>query len=71
MITQELKHFTGKVSNDITKITQACTTALEKMGKLIENLISEALTKPQDITPTNPILDSRSSQTSNVSSEAN
>ena len=30
MITQELKNFTNKVSGDITKITQAYTTAQEK-----------------------------------------
>ena len=38
---QKLKTFTDKVSSDITKITQACTTAQENTGKLIENMISE------------------------------
>ena len=39
-----------KVSGDITKITQACTTVQENTGKLIEKAISQALTKSQDIT---------------------
>ena len=39
------------VTSDITKITQACITAQETTGKLIENVISQALTKPQDSTP--------------------
>ena len=37
MTTQELRHFMAKVSGDITKITQACTTAQENTGKVIEN----------------------------------
>ena len=67
MITQELRNFTDKVSGDITKITQACTTAHENTGKLIESAISLALTKPKDITPPNPIVDSQSNQMSNSS----
>ena len=55
-----------KVSDDITKITQAYTTAQENTGKLIENVISWALIKPQDITPPNPTLDFRSRWTSNL-----
>ena len=55
-----------KVSGDITKITQACTAAQENTGKLIENAISQTLTKPQDITP-NPTINSRSNQASNSS----
>ena len=39
--------------------------------KLVENAISQALTKPQDSTPPNTALESRSSQTSNSSYEAN
>ena len=56
-----------KVSGDITKITQVCTATQENTGKLIENVISQALTKPQDITPTNPTIDSRSNWMSNSS----
>ena len=55
-----------QVYDDITKITQACTTAQENNGKLIENIISQPLTKLQDIKPK-----PRSSQTSNSSYEAN
>ena len=51
MIMQELKIFTDMVSSDITKITQAYTTAHENTGKLIENPISQALTKLQDSPP--------------------
>ena len=50
---------------------QAYTKAQENIGKLIENVISQALTKSQDSTPPNPALDSRSNQTSNSSYEAN
>ena len=71
MIPQELRYFMDKVSSDITNITQACTTAQENTGKLIEYVISQALTKPQDITPPNPTLASRSNQTSNSSYETN
>ena len=45
-----------KVSGDITKIMQACTIAEENTGKLIENAISQALTKPQDVMPPNPTI---------------
>ena len=54
-----------KVSGDITKITQACTTGQENTGKLIENVISQALAKPQDITPPHATVDSRHNWTSN------
>ena len=40
MITQELRNFMYKVSAEITKITQACTTPEVNSGKLIENAIS-------------------------------
>ena len=46
MKTKELRNFMDKVSSDITKIMWACTTAQENTGKLIENVISQALTKP-------------------------
>ena len=59
------------MSGDITKITQACIAAQENTGKLTENVISEALTKPQDITPPNQTVDSRSNQMSNSSHETN
>ena len=36
---------------------QACTTAQENTGKLIENAFSQALTKPQDVTSPNPAID--------------
>ena len=71
MITQELRNFRDKLSGDITKITQACTTAQENTGKLIENAISQASTKPQDITPPYPTGDSSSNQTLNSSYETN
>ena len=47
MITKELKNFTDKVSGDITKIAQANNSAQENTGKLIQNPISQALTKPR------------------------
>ena len=57
MITQAFRNFT--VSGDITKIMQAYTAAQENTGKLIENAISQALTKPLDVTLPNPTIDSR------------
>ena len=59
MITQELRNVTDRVSGDINKITQACTAAQENTGKLVENATSQVLTKPQDIMPSNPAIDSR------------
>ena len=59
MIKQELQNFMDKVSCDITKIMQACTVVQENTGKLIENPISHALNKPQDVTPPNPHIDFR------------
>ena len=59
MIIQELKNFMHKVSSDITKIIQACTTAQENMGKLIDNTISQDLAKPQGVPSPNPTIDSR------------
>ena len=47
------------MSGDITKITQAYTAAQENMGKLIENTISQALTKAQDVSPPTTTIDSR------------
>ena len=44
----------NKVSSDITKITHVCTAAQENTNKLKENAISQALMKPQDITPLTP-----------------
>ena len=38
----------AKASGDITEIMHAHTAAQENTGKLIENAISQALTKPQD-----------------------
>ena len=67
MITQELRNFTGKVSHDITKIMHACTTAHEKTDKLIENAISLALTKPLDVMPPNPTIDSGNFRISHAS----
>ena len=74
MITQELRNLTDKMYCDITKTTQAYTTPQENTGKLIENTISQALTKPQDVTPPNPTVDSRmfrTNCTSNSSYETN
>ena len=70
IITQELRNVMDKVSCDFTKIMQACTTAQENTGKLIENAISQGLTKPWDVMPPNPTTDSRTfgaSHTSNSS----
>ena len=59
MITQGLRNFSYKVSGDITKLTRACTAAQGNTSKLIENAILQALTKPKDVTPPNPTIDSR------------
>ena len=59
MIPQKLKNLMDKVSSDITKIMQASTAARVNAGKLIENAILQALSRPQDIMPHNPTLDSR------------
>ena len=61
----------AKVAGDITKTKQTCTTSEESTEELIGNVISQALSKPQDITPPSPTLDSRSSWTSDSSYEAN
>ena len=70
MITQELRNFMDKMSSDITKITQACTVAQENTGKLIENVISQTLTKPQDVIPPNPTIDSRTFGTDHASNSS-
>ena len=44
-ITEELKTFTKQVSSYISKMTQAHNTVQEYAGKLIENVISQALIK--------------------------
>ena len=52
----------------------ACTAAQENTGQLIENVISQALTKPQDVMPPNPTIDCRTlgtNHTSNSSYETN
>ena len=62
------------VSGNIIKITQASTAAQENTGKLMENAILQAVIKPQDITPPNPVRDSRTvgtDSTSNSSCETN
>ena len=59
MITEELKNFTNKVSGNITKITQEYDTAQENTGKLIENAISQALTKTQSTTTLSTSIDIR------------
>ena len=59
MIVQELRNFMEKVSSDINKISQACTAAQVKTGKLIENSIAQGLTRPQNIMPPNPAIDCR------------
>ena len=58
MIRQELRNFMDKESSDIIKITHSCTSAQENAGKLIENAISQALTKPQNVMPPNSTIDS-------------
>ena len=47
------KNFTEKVSGDISKITQPYTIAQANTGKLIENVILQALSKSKDSTPPN------------------
>ena len=59
MITEELRKVANKVSGDITKITQAYNTAQENTGKLIENAISQALTKAQYTTSSSTSVDAR------------
>ena len=59
MITKELKNFTNKASGDITMITQAYNIAQENTGKLIENVISQALTKAQSTTTLSTSIDTR------------
>ena len=69
-ITWELRNFMNRVSGDITKITQVCTAAQENTGKLIENAISQALDKPQDVTPPNPTMESRAFGTNHTSNSS-
>ena len=53
-----IENFTQEVSSDITKKTQAHNTAQEHTGKVIENAVSQALTKAQDtVTPSFPRVD--------------
>ena len=47
VITQELQNLTKKVSNDLNKITQACTSVQETYSKLIQDAVLQALAKPQ------------------------
>ena len=46
---------------------QACTIAQEITGKLTENTISQALTKPQEVMPPNPNMHSRTFSTNHAS----
>ena len=66
---QGLRDFMDKVSNDITK-SQTYTAAQENTGKLIENMISQALIKPQDVTPPNPTIDLRTFRTNHISNSS-
>ena len=54
IMAEELKNFTKQVLNDITKMVQAHNTAQEHTGKLIENAISQTLTKAWDIVASSP-----------------
>ena len=47
---QELQNFTNKESSDLHKITQTCTTAQENTSRLVQDVISQALSSPQDRT---------------------
>ena len=49
-LKEELKTFTTLVSSNISEMTLAHKTAQENMGKMIENAISQALSKTHDIT---------------------
>ena len=71
MTTQELKKFTNKVSSDITKITQAYTTTQENMGKLIENMILQALTKAWDVTIPSATVHSRNLDDNHATNSSN
>ena len=58
IMAEELRNCTRQVSSDMTKMTQAHNTSQEHTGKLIENAISQALTKAQDtVTPSPPTED--------------
>ena len=52
-------NFTNKVSSDITKITHAYNASQENTEKIIENAISQALTKAQSIITTANLMDTR------------
>ena len=54
-----MKKFTNKVSSDITKVTQAYNSSQEKTGQLIENTLSQALTKAQNIITAATPIDTR------------
>ena len=55
---EKLKKITKQVSSDIIEMTQAHNTVQEQTDKLIENAISQALTKAQDtVTPSPPTVD--------------
>ena len=58
------------MSGDISKIMQACITTVKNTGKLIENAILQALTKPQDIMLPNPAIDSRMFGTNHASNSS-
>ena len=53
-LTEELKTFTTIVSSNISEMTLAHKTAQENTGKMIENSISQAITKTQDTTVSPP-----------------
>ena len=53
-MAEELRNFTKQVSNGITKMTQAHNITQEHTGELIENAISQALTKMQNTVAPSP-----------------
>ena len=70
MMTRELRNFMEKVCGDIIEIMQACIVAQENAGKLIENAISHALTKPQDVMPLNLTINPRTFRTNCASNSS-
>ena len=59
------------MSSDITKIMQEFTTAQENTGNLTKNAISQALTRPQEVIPPNPTIESRTFETNFTLSSSN
>ena len=68
IMAEELKSFTKQVLSDIMKKTQAHNCVQEHTGKLIENAMSQALTKAQDTVVPSPTTVNTSIQDVNYAS---